>query len=296
MQLETNGVARGTLTWSSDLPPVNSGGSSLAIGNTAVVIANTSTNDANYESTFDTGISNAFTITFWAKGWPAGWSPWVSKYGETGDPAGGWQMRVDGQNNTSPCWTVRGGGGTVTMGTGVYGNSEDLAATSLTYGNDGQWHFYCGTYDVSTGIRNLYVDGALAAQVTGQGQYTTSPLMHLVIGARDQPPGSPGDLSVSNNLTGFYTGLIYDVRIYNVALTGTEQASQVKAPPLPPLALGSTAVQGSGGSMTLTWLNGGLLLQAPTVNGPWTTNTTATPPYTILTTNSPAEFYKVLFP
>ena len=291
-QFMTNGVAQGTLTWSSDLPPVNSGGSSLAIANTGIIIDNTSTNDANYENTFDVGISNAMTVTFWAKGWPAGWSPWVAKYGETTpSPAGGWQLRVDGQNNTSPCWTIRGGGGTVTMGTGIYGNSEDLGATGLTYGNDGQWHFYCGTYDVSTGIRDLYVDGALAAQVTGQGQYATAPFSHLTIGTRDQ--------GGTNGYSGAYTGLIYDVRIYNVAISGTDQASQVKAPPLPPLALGATATPASGGNpgqLVLTWLNGGLLLESPAVEGPWTTNTLATPPYTVLTTNSPAEFYKVLFP
>ena len=291
-QILTNGVARGTLIWTNDLPPNNSGGSSLRIVNTGVIINNTSTNDASYEATFDAGISNAMTITFWAKGWPGQWNPFVSKYGETSpSPAGGWQVRNDGGNNTSPCWTIRGNPGTVALGTAVGGNAEDMGATSLTYGNDGQWHFYCATYDVTAGQRMLYVDGSLVAYTTGQGQYATVPLNHLVIGARD----SGG----TNGYASFYTGVIYDTRIYNVALTQSQQANLAGAPALPAQRVTASVTLPSGGNpgqMVLTWLNGGKLLQTTNVAGPWTTNLSATPPYTVLMTNKPAGFFKVLFP
>lgn len=170
-----------------------------------------------------------------------------------------------------------------------------MAATSLTYGNDGQWHFYCATYDVNAGQRWLYVDGNLVAYTTGQGQYSTAPACHLGIGAKDQPPGTT---TVSNYFTGYFTGKIYDVRIYNTAISGAQQAYLAVPPSLPPLRVSANVTPASGGNpgqMVLTWLNGGWLLQSTNVAGPWVTNQAATPPYTILTTNTPAGFYKILF-
>ena len=152
---------------------------------------------ASYENTFDVGISNSITVSFWAKGLPGAWNAGCPSMVE----GPGWQLRSDGNNNVSPCWTIRGNRGTVAteeLSPCRYGNSEDMAATSLTYGNGGNWHFYCGTYDLTRGSRNLYVDGVLAAHDDRQGQYTTSPATHLCIGAKDQPNG--------NNFTGYFTG------------------------------------------------------------------------------------------
>lgn len=85
-----------------------------------------------------------------------------------------------------------------------------MSATSLTFGNDGIWHFYAGTYDASTGLRKLYVDGAYVATETNQTPYATAPVEHLCIGARD-PDGS--------TIASFFTGQLYDARIYNYALS-----------------------------------------------------------------------------
>jgi hypothetical protein len=297
-QITTNGVPRGTLTWSSDLPPnATPGGSSLVITNTGVLISNSSTVDSNYQSTFDDGISTAMSITFWAKGWPGQWNPFVSKYGEATAPAGGWQVRNDGGNNLSPCWTMRGNPGTVALGTAVGGNAEDLAANSLTYGNDGKWHFYCATYDVNAGQRILYVDGSLVASTTGQGQYTPAATAHLTIGARDQPPGTT---AVTNLTTGYYTGKIYDVRVYNTAISDVQQAYLAAPPALPAQTISVSGVTqpagGIPGQMVLSWLTGGKLLQATNLVGPWETNQSATPPYTVITTNNPGQFFRILFP
>ena len=48
----------------------------------------------------------------------------------------------------------------------------------------------------------------------------------------------------------------------------------------------------SGSSVTLTWPSG-QLLQAPTLLGPWTTNSAATSPYTIPATSG-NQFFRVL--
>jgi hypothetical protein len=58
-------------------------------------------------------------------------------------------------------------------------------------------------------------------------------------------------------------------------------------PPPPTLGIGF-----SGGNLTITWSHG-LLLEANDVTGPWTTNTTATSPFTIVP-SGPRQFYRVL--
>jgi len=63
----------------------------------------------------------------------------------------------------------------------------------------------------------------------------------------------------------------------------------VPVEPSPPLR----TIQHSGPNVILTWPAGGSLLQASAVTGPWTTNTSASSPYT----NSPSAaqtFYRVL--
>ncbi len=204
--------------FSSDVPPGRTG-VSLYLNNTdtAIAISNSSTSDPAYTNTFDDTINNAMTVAFWAKGWPGGWSPFVSKNGDSGSPNSGWDLRNDGNNNVSPCWTMRGTGGTVTLGTAVYGNPEDMAATSLTYGNDGNWHAYIGTFNAGTGIRNLYVDGNLVASENGDSPYVLPSPEHLVIGGIDHSPG--------NTFVSFFTGKIYDVRVYNYDWNTNEVAA-----------------------------------------------------------------------
>ena len=144
-------VQSGSVSWTNDVPLIAAPGSySLYFNNAGLEVSNSSTLDAGYTNTFDYAISNSMTVMCWAKGMPGGWNPWVSKYGENGF---GWQLCADGWD--TPCWTIRGTGGTEDMGAP---NSSD----------DGYWHFYAGTYDVVSGVRNLYVDGMLVATQTGQ--------------------------------------------------------------------------------------------------------------------------------
>ena len=196
--------------FTNDVPPGQTGVALYLNGTTAIAISNSSTLDASYTNTFDDTIHNAMTVAFWAKGWPGSWNPFVSKNGYSSSSVSGWTIRNDGNNNVSPCFTMRSPGGTIQVGTAVYGNSDDMAATSLTYGNDGKWHYYVGTYNSQTGFRKLIVDGALVAEESGNGAYNLAPAEHLVIGGIDNSPG--------NGFGDYYRGLIYDVRIYSAAL------------------------------------------------------------------------------
>jgi hypothetical protein len=192
-------VGGATYVFTNDVPAGKTGQSLfLYNGDTGLAVSNTSTLDPNYDDVFDNRIDNAITVTCWAKGWPANWNPFVSKYGETTpSPAGGWQLRADAGNH--PCWTLRGDGGV-----------DDMSATSLTFGNDGVWHFYAGTYDASTGLRKLYVDGAYVMSETNQTPYAMAPVEHLCIGARD---------ANGSTIANFFTGELYDVRVFNYALS-----------------------------------------------------------------------------
>lgn len=203
----------GNFVFTNDVPAGKTGQSLLLFnGDTGLVVSNSSTLDAAYDDVYDNRVNNAITVTCWAKGWPGNWNPFVSKYGETTpSPFGGWQLRADAGNH--PCWTLRGTGGTtngVALGTADGGNIDDMAASSLTFGNDGVWHFYAGTYDVSTGVRRLYVDGNFVAIETNLAAYALASVEHLCIGARDAD---------GNNIANYFTGQLFDARIYNYALS-----------------------------------------------------------------------------
>ena len=168
------------------------------------------------------------------------------------------------------------------------GSTDDPAGTAGGTGADGAWHLYVGTYDRVSGIRTLYVDGIVQNVTTGAGAYPLASGERLVLGGRST--NFVAAIQADVNFTG---GLLYDVRIYNTAISA-DQVAFLAAPPSLPAQKVTASV--TPGQMVLTWLNGGKLLQTTNLAGPWETNQAATPPYTVLTTNKPAVFYKILFP
>jgi len=206
-------VGGGNYVFTNDVPFGKSGQSLFFYnGDTGLAISNSSTLDASYTNTFDDTIHSAMTVSFWAKGLPGGWNPWVSKWGDfvtypDYSTTSGWQLRQYGSSGYA-CFTVRDNN----AGGLVFGNASfDLDDLASTYpSNDGGWHNYAGTFNANTGVRNLIVDGMLAAKETNNVAYQLAPFSHLVIGGKDSPPG--------NNFGNFSTFEIYDVRIYNAAL------------------------------------------------------------------------------
>jgi hypothetical protein len=195
-----------------------------------------------------------------------------------------WGVRADGGGN--PTWTLRGSGGTEIVGKN--GNTDMESNGSI----DSQWHFYGATFNATTGIRCLYVDGILVAEVTGcNAPYTLGSLEHLCIGGEDVSPGN----SYGNN--GYYTGSIYDVRIYNTYLSQAQEAGvaiNLQASTLPVLSTQYTpGVNGAPGTFQLTWSTGTLLETTNLLSG-WTPVTT-TSPYSITTTNA-QMFFRVSNP
>jgi hypothetical protein len=268
-------VQSGATYWTNDVPASAPPGSyALHFSAAGLTISNSSAWDAAYTNTFDDVIYSDMTVMCWAKGFPGTWNPWVSKNGDNGNTfdAVGWQLRA---NNTGPnaAWTIRGTGG-----------NEDM--TSSVGSNDGNWHQYAGTYSDSTGVRSLYLDGVLVATQSGQGPYRPNRASHVMIGGKDNGTGfAPGN---------YYTGTIYDVRIYNYAFSQAQLGATV--PGLTPSFTSRLFTPGAGGGqLVLSW-SFGTLLQATNVAGPWTASA-ATPPYTnIISITVPDLFFKLSNP
>jgi hypothetical protein len=81
-----------------------------------------------------------------------------------------------------------------------------LASARFTYVN--AWHHFAGTFDGSTGVGILYIDGVLKGQVTG-ASIGSNPTAKLYIGAR-----APSNLATR--------GFIALVRIYHRVLSQVE--------------------------------------------------------------------------
>ena len=263
------GPNAGLLGFTNEVPPGFSGSSldltAGGLGDVGVMITNTKTTDAGYTNTFDNPILSRFTITFWAKGFPAnGWAPWVSKNGESS----GWQVRRLG-GSQNPTFTIRGTG-------------NDDPDTGINV-DDGNWHHYAGVFDGVAGTRSLYVDGVDYLDLSGLYGTVANPNdSWLMLGARDN--GGVGE---------YFNGLLFDVRIYNIPLFSSQVYAVMMSPNGPfvditnipstvdvPFGTANIDIAGTNNEYTvgdLWWTNeldgSSGVVPADSVNG-WTFNTT----------------------
>jgi len=193
-------VGAGSLVLQAGQVPPNYAGDSVYFdGNEAVAISNTVSTDAGYVGTYDSYLTNAMTVAFWAQYVPQP-GAYVSKNGVTA----GWQFQqTNGGAPYSPTFSVVGTGSGMT----------NLAAVAVTNTlNDGNWHHYAGTWDGPSGIRKVYVDGVLATNLSGDtGPANAASAFRLVLGGLDTVGNDAGILTP-------FVGALYDVRIYNYAL------------------------------------------------------------------------------
>ena len=86
-------VGTGGYSFVADMPPGRSGlFAFLERHHGASPSRNSSTLDATYTNTFDDTTPSAFTVAFWAKGFPSAWNYLVSKNGDSGSPESGWTI------------------------------------------------------------------------------------------------------------------------------------------------------------------------------------------------------------
>ncbi len=272
--------------FTNNVPPSQSNGVSLWLkgGDTAIAISNSATSDAGYTNTYDDQLTNSFTLTFWAKGFPGAWTYFISKNGDSGTPNAGWTFRRDGWNSgNNPCWSVRSTGGTITLGDTAppYGDTDDLGTATLNISATA-WHHDAGTYNALTKIQNIYADGVLVAQKTNVGPYNLAAYSHVAIGAIEDSPGGA--------FTSFFTGQFFGVQIYNIELDANQINGFIQPPgavlgqepgPTPVFTGGNVGVTTgpNGPQFVLQW-SGGTLNSSTNVAGPWTPVPGATSPYT----------------
>ena len=248
----------GTPQWQAGIVPPGFSGSSLWLdGNSTLKIQNSANTDPGYHPTFDYSIAHRFSIAFWAQGFPPnGWHPLVTKGGENGL---GWQVRSSPNNSGQvPTFTLRGA------------RNDDANNGAPLNINNGGWHHYAATWDSSTGIRHLYVDGVPGINLGGDFGITTNAASDVHVMAVDATHHLElGAIEANSSDPNYFNGNLFDVRMYNYALS----AGEVQALLNPPAAgavglyLDSTNAIIAGQSETLTVLipNGSNKTQPVTV-------------------------------
>lgn len=168
------------------------------------------TTEEPYVNTFDAGIGNEFSISFWAEGFPGNWNPLIAKNGEST----GYQIRRR-SSSSNAVFTLRGTTGT-----------DDPNVANTAGNNQPSWRHYVGTWNGITGERKLYLDGALIITETNDfaaGGPGNADAFWLTFGARhdDADPLTFGNL---------LAGKIDDVAFWHRELRAVEAVQLSTAP------------------------------------------------------------------
>jgi hypothetical protein len=172
---------------------------------------------ANYQVGFSNAVIPSGTVGYWQFNNPtnlgadsSGWgNTLVSSAGNDSGSAQWWsgQGLVDGDvSGVADDFGTSLLGSTAAFGVG----NPDTTIRSTNIIDDGQWHHIAATRSASTGLMQLYVDGALQASATGPfGPKTAPPSLRL------------GGIQ-SGGSAGFFAGAIDDVQIFNRVLSAPE--------------------------------------------------------------------------
>jgi hypothetical protein len=180
-----------------------------------------------------------------------------------------------------PSWrmAINGSAGEPGANDGNLGSADATSSTSIV---DGNWHLLVYTYTgdlVQANNGSLYVDGALVAHDSITKTPTGDNLDVWIGGAPDYGLTYPN--------ARLFSGYIAHAAVFTHALSAAEVGSLITGQ-------ANMGITLSGTSAVITWPSG-VLLQAPTLNGPWTTNNAAVSPYTVPATNG-TQFYKTVSP
>jgi hypothetical protein len=183
-------------------------------------------NGTNSYAQVNRDVTNDFSVAFWLQ---------TMQVGGTGNWRQGSAL-VDGS----------AGPGANDFGTALVGNqlafgmgNPDTTLLSTTPVNDGAWHFCVATRVQSTGVMQLYVDGSLQAQGSGNTN-SVNATAYLRFGA-----------SLSSG--GFFSGNLDEIKIYDRALGNLEIAALYadgNVPPAPPANLTANA---GNAQVSLNW-------------------------------------------
>jgi hypothetical protein len=207
-------------------------------------------------------ITNAITLVVWVNLTAANGFDGLFGHGDDS-----WRMSVNGNGDPG-----------ANDGVGV---NDATSATSI---NDGNWHQVVYTYNGFVGQAkngNLYVDGVLAANNELDVPPAGDSLDVWIGGAPDYGTGSNKRLIAAT---------VADVSVFTYEFTVNQvtnlfNGNYVAGPE-------TLTITNTVSGPLLEW-QGGTLMQAPTLYGPWTTNYAAVSPYTVPKTGS-NQFFKLL--
>jgi hypothetical protein len=213
-------IGAATVLYTNSVPPGFPAGSSLFLNGTyAVTINGTSTKGSGYYPTFDANLAGGFSVSYWALGTVNGsWGPWLSKGARTGTQGNlpGWSVR-EYNNLNIPTFTIN------ETDDNAYPDYEGSPTTvNGTFATT--WHHFVATWDSWSGMRKLYVDGNLSDWLGNDyGPLPAPTYDYLAIGGEDSCGGTPNNgvtvPTIDNNC---FKGAMYDVRVYNYALSASE--------------------------------------------------------------------------
>jgi hypothetical protein len=189
-----------------------------------------------------------------------------------GTGLGGPCLNIAGAGNTfSGRWTVDQG---TLLGSGL----NSLGTNDITVASTGALETL---YDVNNASASLSLDGQMFLHQNDRFNQV------MVAGV----PLAAGTYTFTNLNAAYPANFpaIWTQQFGSTVSAGSGSITVVGSVVIVPPTLG---IGFSGGSLTITWSHG-LLLEASDVTGPWTTNTTATSPFTIVP-SGPRQFYRVL--
>ena len=208
-------------------------------------------------------ITNAVTVVAWLQLSGLNGFDGVMGHGDTS-----WRMSVDGS----------------AIPAGNDGDAQGDAYNASVNVNDGNWHMLAYTYNGFTNQNfngRLYLDGNLVASNSVSAAPTGNSLDMWIGGSPDYGTAT-GKRIIAANMA--------DVAVFAEGFTGAQitalyNGTFVASP-------STLTITHPAGNTVLNWQEG-LLLQSSSVRGPWTTNYSAAPPYTVPTTNS-SQFFRLL--
>ncbi len=154
-----------------------------------------------------------------------------------------------------------------------------------------QWSFVAVTITPSNATLYIFNPSGVSTAISdGTASGPFSPFTNHVLGfvTPEYIGTDPSDAAGKNN----FNGMIDEVAFWSRAMGSNELQALYDAALgiLPPVDL---QISQLGSNVQLSWGTLGQLLEAPTVSGPWSTNSLASSPYIVAPTGG-AKFYRVL--
>jgi autotransporter-associated beta strand protein len=181
-------------------------------------------------------------------------------------------LTIAGNSNTySGTWNV-------VLGTLVGTGANSLGTNTITVGAN-------GALQTSYNINNPQGDLVL----NGRMNLTQDDTFHSVtVGGVQLAAGVHTFAQLNSSYPAYFPATWAGQSDVEAATTGSGSINVLTGP----AGSVTVATSWSGGSLTLTWPGNGLLLEATNVNGPWTTNNSATSPFTVAPIG-PQKFFRL---